>query len=146
MMVAWFKRRFGVAAALTMLGAVVSAVGGLWAFAYENQSVGTPAVVVLVGAFITAVGALWSSGERTQFEHDLRDSSDEIARLNREIMHSVTGGDSWCRLLLFPSESVPGSGKGEVGLKYESKYPLYDLFVSMRDITATNRAIQAGES
>jgi hypothetical protein len=56
----------------------------VWVFAQENQYLGVPAIVVLFGALISAVGALWSSGERTEFERELRKSSDEIARLNRE--------------------------------------------------------------
>jgi hypothetical protein len=104
-----------------MLGAVVSAVGGLWAFAYENQSVGVPAVVVLIGAFVAAAGAFLSSGERTRFEHDLRESSDEIARLNREVMHSVTGGDSWCKVFMGTAENE--LGKGTVFISNEGKYP-----------------------
>jgi len=68
----------------------------LWAFAYENQSVGLPAIVVLVGVLITAIGAFLSSSERTDFERELRKKSDEIAALNRQIAASVTGGDSFC--------------------------------------------------
>jgi hypothetical protein len=136
-MVSWLKRHVGISAVVVFVGASISALGGVS---------GMPAFVVVFGALVAAGGALWSEMERTKFERELRGKSDEIARLNREIMDSVTGGDSWCRLLLLPSESVPGSGKGEVCIKYEGQYPLYDLFVTIRDMTATNRAIQAGES
>ena len=78
------------------VGAVAIAVPSLWAFAYENQSVGLPAIVVLVGVLITAIGAFLSSSERTDFERELRKKSDEIAALNRQIAASVTGGDSFC--------------------------------------------------
>jgi hypothetical protein len=81
---------------------------------------------------ITASGALWSSGERTEFERELRESSDEIARLNSEIMHSVNGGDSWCMLFLYPPENE--AGKGEVYISHMGKYPLYDLRINIIDI------------
>src|SRR5918995_877733 len=141
----WFRRRFGVSAVLTMLGAVVSAVGGVWVFAYENQSVGVPAVVVLIGAVITTAGAFLSSGERTRFEHDLRERSDEIARLNREIMHSVTGGDSFCYLTIGSfSDSSPN--KGFLTLLHKGQHTLYDVSFRMVDLQEFRKTVNQDQS
>jgi len=103
-------------------------VGGLWAFAYENQSVGLPAIVVLVGALITAIGALWSSSERTEFERALRDRSDEIAALNRQIAASVTGGDSFCYVQVSSPDDA-GVNTATLMLLHQGEYPLYNVDV-----------------
>ncbi|MDP9381371.1 MAG: hypothetical protein M3Q29_14730 [Chloroflexota bacterium] len=127
---------------MSLLGALVSGAGAVWVFVQENQFVGMSAVVVFIGIVISIVGAFLSSDERTRFEHDLRKSSDEIARLNREIMHSVTGGDSWCWILLRYAEIAPG--KGGLTLYHEGEYPLHDLTITMIDWTKTDRAIAEG--
>jgi hypothetical protein len=83
-MVAWLMRHVGISAVVTFIGASISALGSVS---------GLPASVVVLGALVAASGALWASSERTRFERGLRERSDEIARLNREIAASVTGGD-----------------------------------------------------
>ncbi len=95
-MLSWLGKYVSISAVVTYLGAAVSAYGAVWVFLEENQYIGGAAVVVLVGALISAGGALWSSGERTKFERELRDKSDQIAQLSQRAAASVTGGDSIC--------------------------------------------------
>jgi hypothetical protein len=143
-MAAWFRRRFGVSAVLAMLGAVVSAAGGLWAFVYENQSVGLPAIVVLIGALITASSTFWSSSERTEFERELRGRSDEIAALNRQIAASVTGGDSFC-YVEFGSLGVAEPNTAILMLLHKGTYPMYEVGGYMVDLQEFSPAPDAGQ-
>lgn len=126
------------------MGALISAVGGLWVFVAENERIGSPAVVVVVGAFITAGGALWSSSERTKFERELRDRSDEIADLNRKIAASVTGGDSFCYAAM-GSVGVAGENAALLMVVHQGEYPLYDVNLRIVDLPEFRRAVDAGQ-
>ena len=63
-----------------------------------SEHVGGPSALILLGAVLSAIGALWASVEQTRFERELRVKSDQLAELNREIADSVIGGDSFCYL------------------------------------------------
>lgn len=55
-----------------------------------------PSGLILLGAILSAIGALWASQSRGLFEQQLKEKNEEIASLNKEIVNIVTGGDSYC--------------------------------------------------
>jgi hypothetical protein len=128
-MIAWFERRFGMSAMVTFVGAFISALGGVS---------GMPAFVVVFGALVAAGGALWSSGERVEFERGLREKSDEIADLNRQIAASVTGGDSF-PYLTFASLGIAGPNAAILTLLNKSEHPLYEVNGYIADLQESRR-------
>jgi hypothetical protein len=104
------------------------------------EYVSVPMVVVFIGAFISALGALWvnqrqnaeakrTSDLRLAFEKELREKSDEIAKLNREIAESVTGGNSYCLIRLNPVSDT----KAQLLIRHHGEAPLYDLAIRIHD-------------
>jgi gas vesicle protein len=61
-----------------------------------------PASVIFIGVIISALGALWAARQQAKSAEALRNKSDEIAALNREIAQSIIGGDSFCYLSVSP--------------------------------------------
>ncbi len=86
-----------------------------------------PAGLLLVGGFLVAIGVFWSALQQMKTEQDLRKKSDEIARLSLDAVRSITGGDSYCFILLIPI----GEGRFGVGVFHKGKHPLYDVHVRM---------------
>jgi hypothetical protein len=132
---------------ITYLGAAVSAYGAVWVFLEENQYVGGAAVVILVGALISAGGALWSYGEwsygeRTKFEHELREKSNEIAELNRRIASSVTGGDSFCYLSIGSINDQ--TNVSMLTVVHQGEYPLYDVSLDITDLQKFRQVTATG--
>jgi len=54
------------------------------------ENLGAPAVLMLIGALISAAGAIWAAQQQTISEKELRQKSDEIAELNKQIASSIT--------------------------------------------------------
>jgi hypothetical protein len=102
-----------------------------------------PTIVVVVGGLIAAGGALWSAIEREQFEHELRQKSDEIADLNRKIAASVTGGDSFCLLTLGTWDDLPD--RALLMVVHQGEHPLYDVTVTIVDVQKFQREVAAGQ-
>lgn len=96
------------------------------------QAIIGPPGLILMGAIISAVGALWASQQAAQFEHALRSKSDEIAELNKEIVKSVIGGDSFCYLAIGSID--PQSNVGILTLVHQGAHPLYDLQARIVDL------------
>lgn len=137
-----------------------------------------PAVLILVGAIISAIGALWASyqqehektrsaeqrakfeeelrkrsdeqaaslakqlelqqqlkkkaDEQADLQRDLRLKSDEIANLNRELKNSMIGGDSFCYLALGSLNDTTNTGL--LIVVHQGKYHLYDVHVRIFDL------------
>jgi hypothetical protein len=68
--------------------------------------------------------------ERLNYERELRTKADEIATLNREIMGSVTGGDSFAFLAF---QITPKTNDAIVYLVCRGKHPCFDAFVTVFD-------------
>ena len=87
-------------------------------------------------AFIGAIGALggafWSSRQEATYEEHLREKSDEIADLNREIVGLVTGGDSFCYMAV--SSINPAKNIGLLVFVQEGKDPLYGVEARIVDL------------
>lgn len=61
---------------------------------------------------------------------ELRKRSDEVAELNKQIAFSVTGGDSYCYVLL----PDPVANNARIVVIQQGKYPLYDVSIRIVDI------------
>jgi hypothetical protein len=131
-----------------------------------------PAVVVfggtalaLIGAFVSAIGFLKAERERARFEHELRNRSDEIAALNRDlakanlaISNYLSGGDSYAYVDFFASNgqivnSGNGLGPDEVEdvivprVMVKGSNPVYDIRVNVYEpgVDEKNLAAHANE-
>jgi len=91
-----------------------------------------PAGLIFLGAFLAALGALWASQQQVKFERDLRAKSDEIAGLNRDIKNQVTGGESFCYMMI--SSIDPKTNLGIPVVIHEGDYPLYDINARIVDL------------
>jgi hypothetical protein len=130
----WLRKHTSASAVTTFIGAVVGILGGVLEL---------PTVVIVLGGLIAAGGALWSAIEREQFEHELRQRSDEIADLNRKIAASVTGGDSFCFLTLGTWEDVPD--RALLMIIHQGEHPLYDVTATIVDVQKFQREVAAGQ-
>ena len=90
-----------------------------------------PGVVTFVGAILVAVGTLWGfqrqslrSNEIAELNRQLAAKSDEIARLTKESLAAVTGGDTFCLMTLLDLEDPAGP---MVVVNGQGKYPVYDV-------------------
>jgi hypothetical protein len=101
-------------------------------FTWISNNIGGPAIVIFIGVVISAVGALWATMQQTASEQELRQKNEEIAKLNRKIADSITGGDSYCYFFI----GRPGHKSNIVDLMLMSKgeYPLYDVSVKIDDV------------
>ena len=54
-----------------------------------------PAIVVAFGALAVTFGGFWASFRQSNFNIELREKNEEIARLQRENASLITGGDSF---------------------------------------------------
>ncbi|HLA38048.1 MAG TPA: hypothetical protein VJZ02_06255 [Candidatus Brocadiales bacterium] len=97
----------------------------------------SPPVVIFIGAIIAATGAMWASSKQAQFERELRAKSDEIADLNRTIVASVTGGDSFCYLVFSLGDGT--TNMPPLVLVHQGKYPLYDVGIRIVDLEKFDR-------
>ncbi len=91
-----------------------------------------PASVIFIGVIISALGALWAARQQGKSAEALRNKSDEIAALNREIAQSIIGGDSFCYLSVSPLKQP--DDQALLTLVHQGKYPLYDLGVRIVDV------------
>ena len=73
--------------------------------------------------------------QRAQFESELRAKSEEIAKLNRAIAESITGGDSYCYVQL-GNASRHGA---LLAVIHQGAYPLYNVTVRIADLDDGNR-------
>jgi hypothetical protein len=111
------KQYFSLPMILVLFGAILSAAGVFLATLRQNQEKAQSAV------------------QRAQFESELRAKSDEIAKLNRTIAESITGGDSYCYVQLGNA-----SRRGALlAIIHQGAYPLYDVVVRIADLNDGNR-------
>ena len=103
-------------AVIIFAGVVISAIGGFWA--YRRQDSFKPARTILVGAFINAAGGLLASHQTGQ--------------VNKEIMNSIIGGDSFCYWTVSNIDS--DRNMGLFILLHKGKHPLYDVDITINDL------------
>ncbi len=96
------------------------------------ENITPPAVIIFVGVLISAFGALWASQRQASFERNLREKSEEIARLNRELANSVIGGDSFCYLVV--SSPDPVTNTGLLVVVHQGEHNLYDVHARIVDL------------
>jgi hypothetical protein len=102
------------------------------------EFINLPMILILIGGFIVVLGGFLASirqnqdqakfaNERAEFERDSRVKSDKIAELNETIASSVTGGNSFCYVVLAPVNQA----NALVTLVQQGKYPLFDVGIRM---------------
>ncbi len=111
-------------------------------------------ILILGGALLSATGIflstlrqneekIISANARLEFEKDLREKNNEIANLNKQIAATVTGGDSYCHLMV----TSPGlkSKVADLLLMHEGKYPVYDVSIKIDDVDYMMQLLHAGQ-
>jgi hypothetical protein len=104
-----------------------------------------PVLLIVVGSITAAVGGCWltvkqaeeraqAAMARAQAEKDLREQSDEIARLNQRLADLVTGGTGFAYLSLLVQEG----NTFLVGVVNEGDTPLYDVAGHIVDLAESN--------
>jgi hypothetical protein len=91
-----------------------------------------PSGLILIGAILCAFGALWTSYQQSRFERDLRLKSDEIVELQRNMIQSVIGGDSFCYITV-----VSINNQADVGILtviHQGDHPIYDINARIVDL------------
>ena len=120
-----------------------------------------PALVVFVGALVVAAGGFWASWRQSNFNAEIREKNEAIARLQLESANAITGGDSfaWAVFQIFGADgsavnanSMPDDLLLAPSFVHSGKYPLYDVevrFVSVapgqpRDMASAMRSYSIG--
>jgi hypothetical protein len=94
-----------------------------------------PAIVIAIGAIVVAFGGFWAAYRQTNFNAELRQKNEEIARL--------TGGDGFCWVAFQVVDSqgqlVNGNNMPDdlvliPNFIHQGPYPLYDVSASIVDI------------
>jgi len=98
------------------------------------QSLWGPSGLILLGAVLSAIGALWSSQQQGEFERHLREKSDEIAALNKEVVNLVTGGKSFCYMTV--SNINPQSNVGLLTFVHSGEHPMFNVAARIPPLSA----------
>lgn len=103
------------------------------------QILGGPSGLIFIGIILSAtgvilsgIGAFWASKQTANFEHELRIKSDEISELNKEIMKSVIGGDSFCYLTMMSLDNQ--NNVGILTVVHQGEHPVYDVNARIVDL------------
>jgi cell division protein FtsL len=109
-----FMENLNLPMLLIFLGAILSAIGTIYATIKQNQE------------------KLQSATQKAEFERELRLKTEEIAELNKNIAETLTGGNSYCYLLI----TYPQFRRdvANLTLMHEGKYPLYDVQIKIDDV------------
>ena len=91
-----------------------------------------PSALIFLGVILSAIGAFLASLQSGKFEHDLRVKSDEIAKLNKEIVNQTIGGDSFCYLSVGSIDNQENIGI--LVVVHQGKHPLYDVNARIVDL------------
>jgi hypothetical protein len=107
-------------------------VSRLWPFA--------PAILIFVGALIVAIGGFWASFRQSNFNAELRQKNEEIARLQSENTGFITGGDSFPELIVAHA-TAREPDKFRILVRNHGRFPLYDVQVRFVDLGAVEKSI-----
>jgi hypothetical protein len=98
-----------------------------------------PALLTFAGAIIAAAGIFWaalnnaaSQKEILRLNRQVTEKSDQIAKLNEQIVDLVTGGDSFIYLDCIPRQNLPFL----VLIHKRGEFPLYDVNVRIVDLNS----------
>lgn len=108
----------------------------------QIQYISVPMILVCVGAILSVIGTFWATYDQAKGERELKEKTEEIARLNAELAATVTGGNA------FPSITVVSS-KGSIPdnpnliVSNDGKYPLYDVAIRIVDLDVFHEKVEA---
>jgi hypothetical protein len=104
-----------------------------------------PAMVVFLGAVAVALGSIWASWRQSNFNMELREKNEQIARLQYENASMITGGDSFALVEGFQMSGADGSVLNAHSVPdrllliptivNHGRYPLYDVGVRFGDLS-----------
>jgi hypothetical protein len=89
-------------------------------------------ILSAIGVILSGIGVFWASKQTANFEHELRIKSDEISELNKEIMKSVIGGDSFCYLTMMSLDNQ--NNVGILTVVHQGEHPVYDVNARIVDL------------
>jgi hypothetical protein len=102
-----------------------------------------PAMLVFVGALFVAAGGFWAAWRQSNFNMEIREKNEEIARLQGESRNAITGGDSFA-YALFQVFAADGSAVNAYAMPddlllvpnfiHRGQYPLYDVAVRFANV------------
>lgn len=90
-----------------------------------------PAFLIFLGAVLVACGGFWASWRQTNFDAQIREKNEELVRLQTAQSELITGGDSFCYLLLI---DIGGDTRQLIFTNHGSKFPLYDVEAQIVDL------------
>src|SRR5262249_5148671 len=101
-----------------------------------------PAMVVLIGALFVAAGGFWASWRQSNFNMEMREKNEEIARLQHENASLITGGDGFAYVgfrifgldgKAITAKDVPDELLLNPLINHPGQYPLYDVAVRFHE-------------
>ena len=103
----------------------------------ERLSPFFPAIVVFVGALFVAGGGFSASLRQSNFNAEIRQKNEEIARLQAESAKTVTGGDSFAYVLfeIAALDGSPVNAHSTPVVIHQGQYPLYDMGVRFSELS-----------
>ena len=104
--------------ALIAVGAVISAIGGFWAYQQQTNFKFKPAFIIFVGVIINVIGGSWAYQQQASTE--------------LKLANSITGGDSFCFLMV--RNISPSSNTGRIMVSHLGEYNLYDVRARIVDL------------
>jgi hypothetical protein len=131
-------------ALLSFVGATLAVIGFLASEIFISSAHIYWKSAEALGVFCATVGALISSVQQTRGSEELNNTNLEIISLQRQVSDTLTGGSSFCYLMLMPDwddGNYRNSGAERLCVMPPRDNPLYDVRVQYRD-TAT--ALQYG--
>jgi len=84
-----------------------------------------PSILTFIGGAMCLIGAIWASVQQSN-------KTNEITELNKQILNTSTGGDSFPYFV--PSFSSSSSFPESLTILSEGKYPIYDLSYRVTDL------------
>ncbi|MDO8644082.1 MAG: hypothetical protein Q7S00_03825, partial [bacterium] len=91
----------------------------------------SPATIILTGAILVALGGFWAGVRNNAIQNKLQEKTEEISKLNKHIVASVTGGDTYPYIRV-EFAHIP-RGLVILTLMSEGENPLYDVGVNLID-------------
>jgi hypothetical protein len=97
-------------------------------------------VLVFVGALIAAIGVYMETSENWRLSGEIAKKSDEIAELNKKIVSHVTGGGSFCYVVMRYDNGDPDHLY--LSLLHKGEFPIFDVIVQLTDVDHRKQMFQ----
>ena len=118
-----------------VIGGMITAAFGLIAVLSKRNNEEPPSWIAwsaFAGGIVVVLSGLWSGIEQSKTAEELQKKTQEVAELTRKAADSITGGDSFCYVILGFLDRTKGIAT--IHLASKGKYPLYDVSVQIADL------------